>query len=935
MAGVSLNDVVSDFGATRGVRDYGPAKSLVMGGLDQDTFMAGYPSMFFNQALLDAATVPAAMNEAALYLDAKHSVAGEPRVINRGAGDVTGLSGAVIYDGAAAFPGFVGNYLSVPDEAALDIAGDIEIVFRWSRGETSLGSIVTKGTWGIYQTTADRFVFYTSSGPTFYTSTAHPFGTDVPFWVKFTRVSSTGEVNWSYASDSPTEPTSWTFLSSLTSGPGALVANASALEIGGKTISGADLKHKTYRTVIRDGIDGTTVLDVDLATTPDWSSSFTATTGQTVTLTTTAADYGAPTALDATYGSVLGAYIYDGAAVLPGVDSNYLSVPNAAGLFPSGDIELRVTCVKPTSGLDEALITTDATVSDRGYTCRFYGALPSMELMVSHDGSSYNSGATSAAPAPDGVLLEWRARYTSATGATNFAWRYPGDTTWNDLGGSTAASSGPVVPSAADLRIGHRTSAFQPFNGRITKASVLDGFDGTAVLDVDLAGVADYVESFTAATGQTVTVVSTSVDTNDPLLLTHDGENYVVADATQYSPLAVNGFSYPANTPIVDLQWRGLAVDGQQSAGMGWWGSTATRSVYVRQNSSGTLYANWSSDGVHSSGGEIQGAVAAPDSADTFRVTIDATTTSTLVDFYYAFNGGPWQLLESRSTTSTGAGIYAGGDRLTLGGIDAAAGYHIDRLYWAKALDGIDGTPFFEFNGSDIVDSSATSFTATSGQTVDVLRGTSGRKTVLVTRPTWLFGTDDYMEVADNALLNFDADTDFTLLVLGRQWSNTAGTYHPWLTKKAGVGTASPAGWTIFGTASDQYSRFEVADGVTLQDSANILSPEGTEVMFVGVREGDDLTWRTFSDGLSTHESTVTSTAIDTTNSTALRVGGLDGIVGGQATDAEIIVAAVWRRALTADEVDEINFYFTSMANVVLDGDNIVLNGDNVTVSTL
>jgi hypothetical protein len=57
MAVVSVNDVVSDWGeANIGVRDFGPAKQAIMAGRTVDEFMVVYPGLFFNEALIRAAT---------------------------------------------------------------------------------------------------------------------------------------------------------------------------------------------------------------------------------------------------------------------------------------------------------------------------------------------------------------------------------------------------------------------------------------------------------------------------------------------------------------------------------------------------------------------------------------------------------------------------------------------------------------------------------------------------------------------------------------------------------------------------------------------------------------------------------------------------------------------------------------------------------------
>jgi hypothetical protein len=55
VAGVSLNDVVTDWGWPRGARDYNAAKNLVLNGDTQDEFAARFPTLSYNEALRLAA----------------------------------------------------------------------------------------------------------------------------------------------------------------------------------------------------------------------------------------------------------------------------------------------------------------------------------------------------------------------------------------------------------------------------------------------------------------------------------------------------------------------------------------------------------------------------------------------------------------------------------------------------------------------------------------------------------------------------------------------------------------------------------------------------------------------------------------------------------------------------------------------------------------
>lgn len=262
-------------------------------------------------------------------------------------------------------------------------------------------------------------------------------------------------------------------------------------------------------------------------------------------------------------------------------------------------------------------------------------------------------------------------------------------------------------------------------------------------------------------------------DTNDPEFLAHTGENWLHTPSHWENHLR-STLQYPAATPVVDIRWKGARTLGASSAPFGFWGGASLRSIYVRHVAGGQIGVIWTPDGVFANRVEAQSTVVAPDSG-TFRVTVDATTANYQVFFYTSTDdGATWsQLGAGVAGTSVAPGIYGGGDELRVANI-AAAGWGHHRLDELKLLAGIDGTPFFEFDAkNDIVNGDAATVTSTSGHTLTVYRPATGRKTVLVTRPTWLFGGDDYMEVANNALLEFGDGESFTLILAMRHWQAT------------------------------------------------------------------------------------------------------------------------------------------------------------------
>jgi len=220
------------------------------------------------------------------------------------AGDVTWTGTRRIVPGSVAYvalPGVTSNYLSVPDAAALDITGDIEMVARitmpdWtpSADGTLVGKWVGPSNLAYYwliQTTGTMRLYTSANGSSSvdHTSSAATGFTDgATGWVKVTRASASGQVLHYIAADagSNTEPTSWTQLGTAGSTTaGGIFAGTAAVGLGARSDGAGALSGNVHRLIIRSGIGGSTVLDVDTSVLTDESAtSFTATTGQTVTI---------------------------------------------------------------------------------------------------------------------------------------------------------------------------------------------------------------------------------------------------------------------------------------------------------------------------------------------------------------------------------------------------------------------------------------------------------------------------------------------------------------------------------------------------------------------------------------------------------------------------------------------------------------------------
>jgi hypothetical protein len=287
------------------------------------------------------------------------------------------------------------------------------------------------------------------------------------------------------------------------------------------------------------------------------------------------------------------------------------------------------------------------------------------------------------------------------------------------------------------------------------------------------------------------------------------------------------------------------------------------------------------------------------------RVTIDVNNGASGRDVKF------WKSSDNVTYTQVGAtvtqagttSIYSGNANAIIGAYNGGVtGPSAGKFYAAQIYNGIAGTKVLDVDTSVITTGAATSFNALTGQTVTINRGTTGRKTVAVVSPVWLLGTDDYIEVADNALLDFGATDSFTVLAIVRQWATTNAFAYP-ISKQDG---ANSKGYALRNFSGDNVYAI-VGDGTNTTDTS--ASPQSftlgalTSAGVIVNRTAQTL--RTFMNGTLGTTSSV-STVGDTSSSQPLQVGKNAAFF----TSQEVIAVAVFRRALTATEITQITAYY-------------------------
>lgn len=185
------------------------------------------------------------------------------------------------------FPGSSGNGLTTPDSDPLDLSTGIEFVARAAAGAWKPStSNVLLSKFSAYEMVLSNSNLQLTVGAASYFSTAPSSLADGSAgWLKFTWRSSDGRIQFFQAADQSSEPATWTQVGTDVVGPTTpIAANSAGLGIGARNNGTFPYQGTLSRLILRNGIGGTTVLDIDTAVNPLGQSSFACSTGQTVTV---------------------------------------------------------------------------------------------------------------------------------------------------------------------------------------------------------------------------------------------------------------------------------------------------------------------------------------------------------------------------------------------------------------------------------------------------------------------------------------------------------------------------------------------------------------------------------------------------------------------------------------------------------------------------
>lgn len=632
-------------------------------------------------------------------------------------------------------------------------------------------------------------------------------------------------------------------------------------------------------------------------------------------------------ALDARVGSVGSAQIINGALKLPRIGANSATTPDSAALDITGDLEIvvRVACLDwAITGAQQVFVAKAGTTSERQYA--FYlEQTGELTFVASSSTTTWTTTHTStgATVLVDGTAYWIKVAFDSDDGAGNSVstFSYAADqasepSSWTTIGSpvSTAGTT-TIANDGGVLRIGETFSNAAPFGGSIFRVIVRNGIAGTTVFDADFTAQTTLATSFTESSSNAATVTinsTTGVDTNDPLLLPHTGTNYLYLPgaASNWATTPDLAASRPSGTVdvIAQLQlpdWTPSSVAYVINQG----GYTSQQRLRFFVNTNGKLGALiYTEAGVSFTAASTVATGFTDGDLRWVRLLVEPGSPDGTCKFYTSTDGSSWTQL---GTTVTATGITdlrvsVGGATTGIGSITSTVGLTIGNFYRVQLWSGDStsgGTKVFDADFTTNTGQSTFTESSSNAATVTINRATSGRKAVMVVRPTLLFGTDDYLEVADNALLNFALADDRTVVAVIREHATPIDNGQI-VSKRDGGGAG--AAWALQTTSAGAVRLFQGDAGA----SQNIDTPSvtnGTRSLVASVRN------RT-ADNVTNYVNGVAGTpATDTLTGTSSNANPLR--IGRAATgptlyfDGEIEHVAVFRSALDATQLGQIATY--------------------------
>lgn len=390
---------------------------------------------------------------------------------------------------------------------------------------------------------------------------------------------------------------------------------------------------------------------------------------------------------------------------------------------------------------------------------------------------------------------------------------------------------------------------------------------------------------------------STTVpDSNDPLFLQWNGTNYIYIPSGSGSNRLDAPYESAFNTTDLDLRAK-VALDNWDTTGQSLIQKTSGSRSFQFYVWSNALRLYWSADGTNwvtsvasSSLGQAAGSV------KWVRATLDVDNGAGKyeVKFYTSDDGSIWTQLGATTTGASTTSVFTNTSRIDLMGDGGVAG----KFFRGQVMGTIDGSAVLDVDASVIGSGSATSITALTSQTVAIVRNTSGRKSVAVVAPVWLFGTDDFMQLTSDLSQNFRIyDDSRTMLSVYRIWGTPTGSLLDRRVNNDGWQLRLDTGNVVFSTISPYANTAAFDTGARTANTTTIVLRLSKS----------DKSMSLFGNGSR-------STLVSNNNPPMVAYNNIFYVgrrpQSNSYYDGELIASAIWYRDLTPAEISTISTYY-------------------------
>jgi hypothetical protein len=399
-------------------------------------------------------------------------------------------------------------------------------------------------------------------------------------------------------------------------------------------------------------------------------------------------------------------------------------------------------------------------------------------------------------------------------------------------------------------------------------------------------------------------------DTNDPTQSTFEGTNYVYFFGTTGEDFRTPDTAALDITGDIGLMAR-IQCDitpGAINNLISKFDSSTTGSYSLRLNTDSKLSAVWvdqvPASNSHTSSATLSSVGITDNQKIWIAWTLDVDNGASGNDskFWYSttdtndYTQVVWTQLGTTQTGGAITNIQNSVEELQVGARkdNAPAAMYTGKLYWAGVFNQASTSTGLvaEFNPSTGTIHANHTTIINGAYTWTRTLAATGKHIAIVNESKLVFGVDDYLEIADNALLDFNTTDDFTVIVSARSHDSSDGLvyFHK-------VNATPDDGWsliTYLGTATLGTTYANTAPGAS---AIGALPADGARhvVTYRRIAGSEASVWLNGTEGTPV----ALLVSQDATTSEVLRIG----TAAGAYADMEFMKAAIFRRALSDAEI--------------------------------